>query len=435
MQQKVAVTQSNAAASTQRFNQVHQYLSSQLAKPVQPSLDTRARHDFFAHYVLRESAAYDMLGSIFKNSKPGDHLSASVDAASLAFLASKSNNQPHVTKLATKAYVDALQALAPVITDPAAATSDATVQSILLLDLYEKMTNRSSLTEDTVRTHLTGALTLIEKRGAANTESVTARRLVERLYITTILSCAAAGSRVPQNVQDLRHVLDPFFDHTDLKWILIKLNIEAITFSADVRSGKIRGPENVIPQAEMMDRQLASMETALSPDWKPNRIFVTQGQDRRIFGKYYDVYISHEKTHIRNMVRTLRLHLHAMMQGFARAAPHLLDPKSPAIVDACADQIAASVPQFLIPGVRPDNREPFSSVQMLQCYTLLPQMYLAGRLTSNKALSEWVFDMMEHMANVGAMKMAKVTVDTLRTDKSIAYWDIYALLGGYAFVI
>lgn len=376
-----------------------------------------------------------MLGSIYTKSKGRDHLSTSVDAVSLAFMANKYNDQPRISKMATEAYINALQALGKAVADPEVASADATVQSILLLDLYEKMVNRGALTEDTARAHLSAALALIEQRGPSIVDTYVGRRLVERLYITTIVSCAAAGTRVPQQVQDLQHLLDPYFDATDIRWVMTKINIAAITFSADVRSGKIRGPEYIIPQARSMDSQLASLESSLAPRWKSKRIHISGDANKLVYGGFYDVYESHGVVNIRNIIRTLRLHIHAMMALFKNIAPALLDPKSAEIIDACARDIIASVPAFIIPNERPGNTEPFSPVQMLECYTLLPPMYLASRLSRDRGLSAWTFGIMDHMAEVGGMRMAKVTVDTLRNDKTVAYWDIYALLGGYAFAV
>lgn len=438
MQQRVvtsAATTTAAAPIQNRFHELREYLATQLSKPVCLAMDTRARNEFFTHYVTRDSASYDMLGSIYSKSKTRDHLSVSVDAVSLAFMANKYNDQPHISKMATEAYVSALQALRKAVADPEAALADATVQSILLLDLYEKMVNRGALTEDTSRTHLTGALALIQQRGTGNVNTYVGRRLVERLYITSIVSCAAAGTRVPQQVQDLQHLLDPYFDTTDIRWTMTKINIAAITFSADVRAGKISGPDNIIPQARSIDAQLASLESSLAPRWKSKRRYISENPNSLVYGRYYDVYEDHSVVNIRNIIRTLRLHIHAMMALFKHVAPALLDPNSAEIIDACARDIIASVPAFIIPDQRPVNTEPFSPAQMLECYTLLPPMYLASRLSRDSALSSWTFGIMDHMAEVGGMKMAKVTVDTLRNDKTVAYWDIYALLGGYAFAV
>lgn len=438
MQQRVgtsAATTASAAPVQHRFHELREFLATQLSKPVSLAIDARARNEFFTHYVTRDSASYDMLGAIYSKSKCRDHLSVSVDAVSLAFMANKYNGQPHISKMATEAYISALHALGKAVADPETALADATVQSILLLDLYEKMVNRSALTEDSSRTHLTGALALIQQRGTGNVDTYVGRRLVERLYITTIVSCAAAGTRVPQQVQDLQHWLDPYFDATDIRWTMTKINIAAITFSADVRAGKISGPENVIPHARSIDAQLASLESSLAPRWKSKRTYISETPNSLVYGRYYDVYEDHGVVNIRNIIRTLRLHIHALMALFRDVAPALLDPNSSAVMDACARDIIASVPAFILPNERPVNTEPFSPVQMLECYTLLPPMYLASRLSRDSALSSWTFGIMDHMAEVGGMKMAKVTVDTLRSDKTVAYWDIYALLGGYAFAV
>lgn len=101
-----------------------------------------------------------------------------------------------------------------------------------------------------------------------------------------------------------------------------------------------------------------------------------------------------------------------------------------------AEDVCASVPQFLLPAADLNHSVPFSSVQTLKCGIILPALFIAGSASKNPELRLWAIRTMKFIstsAASGRMRAASLTAEMLETNPGMDFRFMYAKLGGYAF--
>ncbi|KAL5352028.1 hypothetical protein ACLOAV_001971 [Pseudogymnoascus australis] len=403
-----------------------------LANPVNPTAlqlgwDVRARQAFFSEYIFGFSRSYDVLAALYKRASSLGHLSASVDAVSLAFLSSQSNTVS-LRHLANERYVVALQRVGYALRMPDFSATDETLQSVLLLDLYEKMVNRDHQSSMAWTAHVLGAVSLVKSYRNRIMTSYTCRQLATRLVVTLTISCGAARMRVPNTLIALREDLSSHIDNA--KWDFTGLVVHVVNLQADLHNCRFTCSSEVAERAKGIDDRFAELERTLPPSWIPRRIFLPGNP--LLFGHYYDIYLGHFVTQVRNAIRTVRMMLNDMVLKHSPGDVSVPRYDAAIAISEIAGQICAAIPQFILPGVQPDNQVPFSPLQKLQCYTLIAPLYIAGQLSTDHGLRDWVIHSLEYMAEVGVMKTAKDVADILRATPDMDYWIIYSMLGSYA---
>lgn len=457
------------------------------------SWEVRARNAFFSHYVLGFSRSHDALSQLYAASSATSLLSAAVDAAALAFLAKQHEAPGQVTvydtassselvSLMSRSYIVAIKRLSTVlsatsrrpamtVSDQARteeALSDATLQAVLLLDLCEKLacvgrrpdrasaasqSNNSVITEGPWLSHLRGALDLVHIRGLNRRySSLTSRRLAARLAMTLVISCGVAGVHIPRELEEFRtglllHLVGvaPHFENhgivsrnmldiqADPKFAVTGLVIGVVNLAADVSQGNCP-PGDLIRRATALDDRLAAMECELPSSWQFERIY-TVDWTPMVHSDHYDKYADHFVTQVRNVARSMRLLLVEMTMEHCQAHDDMGDDhtRTSRLIDSLCGDICAAVPQFVWTQARPENSIPFTSLQSLQCYTLLSPLYLAAKLSNRYKMRTWIIGMLQYMADSGGMKAANTVAGILQSRSNISYWQIYAILGSYAF--
>ncbi|KAK4031581.1 hypothetical protein C8A01DRAFT_21222 [Parachaetomium inaequale] len=396
--------------------------------PLQLGWDVRSRYAFFSIYVMGLSKSCNALAPLYAHASAVEHLHASVDAVSLAFMSCHLDS-PGLMQLANGKYLLAIKTLGHALRNPHALASDETLQAVLLLDLYEKMVNRDPRSSVSWMSHVQGAMSLVKGRGARNFSSPLARQLATRVAVTLTISCGATGVPVPEALKALRRDLDSFADNA--KWDFTALLVDIVNFRADVQNGKFVCSAAASNRARVLDNQLASLETTLPLSWKPRRVY-TMGHNPYVFSHYYNVYPDHFVTQVRNAIWLMRLTMNDIVRRHEPGGASNAETNASRTIIDLTRQICAAVPQFVLPDAQPENRVPFSPLQRLQCYTLLTPLYLAGQLSTDNHMRNWIGHSMEYMAEAGNMKMAKDITDILRTKPDVEYWTVYAMTGSYA---
>ncbi|KAK7955662.1 uncharacterized protein PG986_004884 [Apiospora aurea] len=465
-------------------NQPSATTGTPIPRPMLPGLEARARAAFFSHYVLGFSRSHGALAALYQGTATDSPLFAAVDAAALLFLAkqcqapgyptqpvSSSNPTSDLTRLATASYMVATRRLGNAlrIESPHSKVDkarnvrfdDETLQAVLLLDLYEKLAvvglqgPAASSEEDSKHSwmcHIRGALSLLRASGLCHQlASPVRRRLAARLAMTLVVSCGAAGVHVPGELEELRAGLAPYFAMSsanegatgdtrhsitmrlDPKVAVTGVVVGVVNLAADVGQGNLT-PDEACGRAQGLGRQFVDMEQSLPPPWQCERVF-TVSEDPMVYGGYYDVYADHFVTQVRNVIRSMRLLLGKLEMEYcdtAALSPHHAGDIRITIESLC-DDVVASVPPFAWTIARPENRIPFGPLQSMQCFTLLTPFYLAGQLTTRFELRKWIIATMEYMADSGGLHLAKTVASILRSAPETSYWQVYAMLGSYAF--
>lgn len=120
----------------------------QLPRSVTVPVIDRARDLFFARYVYCQARTYDYLLGFDLSTNDAPHLVATLDAVSLAYLSTQIHDEGIMTK-ARERYATSLQLTSAAVQNVDTAQTNTTVTTVLLLDLFEKMTNsrRSAASE------------------------------------------------------------------------------------------------------------------------------------------------------------------------------------------------------------------------------------------------------------------------------------------------
>jgi hypothetical protein len=155
----------------------------------------RARESFFAHHVLGSSKTWDFLEPYYNATSSPDHLSYSIDAVSLAYLSHQARSDD-ILASARKTYGRALTLTRKALQSPESVTTDPTILTSLLLDMFEKITNTQPRYESWL-SHLNGALTLVNMRGLDQLKDPATLRALIRLSTNLLINCVSTGSSVP----------------------------------------------------------------------------------------------------------------------------------------------------------------------------------------------------------------------------------------------
>lgn len=394
----------------------------------------QARFAFFSHYVFGLSRSYDVLLPLYQAAPEDGHLSAGVDAASAAFLAFQEYT-PQLLELAKEKYLAAARLLRSALERPEAMASDTTLQTVLLLDLFEKLVNNTPKSSSLWMSHVRGGVALIKARGFGQFPSYASRRLAARLYVTVIISAAAANARVPDGIEELGRNLAAHSPNIDPKWLVTGLVVKVVNLRASIADGALSGGD-LIASTQEIELEFQELERSLPPGWEFTRIVVEYDLPGGL-GIHYDQYRDHFVTQVRNVIRTMRLLLQDTILKQRRRMCDGDDTNSGTqdeilITDSLCRELCSSAPQFVWPERRFTDRSPFTTLQILQCYTLLGPLYLAGQLHSNPEVRQWIIGVMRYMAEVGGMWRAQQVADILENTPSVAYWDVYTMLGSYA---
>lgn len=147
-------------------------------RPIAFSIEDRAKGFFFSHYILRKTKAFDYIQSF--PPETDSRLCASLAAVSLAHFSIKANSAKAL-EMARLKYVSALRLTNEALQTRAQATKDATFLSILLLDLFEKVTRRTPQSVESWTKHISGALAIAKLRGAEQFDNLVGLRMFLQL--------------------------------------------------------------------------------------------------------------------------------------------------------------------------------------------------------------------------------------------------------------
>ena len=404
------------------------------------TIDDRARNAFFSHYVSGFSKTYDVLEPLYQRSAPDRPLSASVDAVSLAFLAFQFDCT-QASHLSRDKYLSALPLLNKALRTPESATSDSTLLAVLLLDLYEKITNNNPRSIGSWMSHINGALALVDMRKEPLLQDYTGIRLSARLSTNLLISCVSANSPVPPALVKLRADLEPFLNIDDPKWRISGLVVRYANLKGAIQDGCIHSSD-IITRATDLDCEFMLLAKDMPPRWLYNTTHLQESSDR-VFEQHYDTYPDHMIAQGWNVLRVMRVLLNDMIRveyasrgtkSFNNTSLYRSSSSLTVCIDDIAKEVCASVPQFTNHEKTIPRIKVHCTTQRLRCYTLLFPLYVAGlHASAATRIKPWIVNQLRFMSKEMSIRNASVIADVLERDEGICPWDVYAVLGSYAF--
>ena len=415
---------------------------------------SQARDLFYYNYVVGMLKPLDFLESICAPTSKDEHLSASMDAVALAYL-NYQCHAPDAQSAARRAYVAALRLMNKAIQDPELARRDSTMLAILLLDLYEKITNQEPQYEGAWAAHLQGALTLVQMRGEKQFEDPIALRMLARVTTNGIISSVASHRPIPDEIMALRANIAAHSAIPDPKARESELMIEFAGLRNELDDGDLHGDAAVSTIRDLDDRFLAlSLDT--QPPWQYKTVHV-EVKSRHHWETYHHMYPNEQIGQMWNALRLARIMLNESILSLCvgvddvknpHSHPTSLRQKAHATIQRMISDICASVPQYI--GDLSDRdlgkstgtpARPFTRLnapdptQHLPCYRLIYPLYVAAQSSAAPvALRIWVISQLRFMANYHAMPNAARVATILESGERRDPWLVYVMLGSYAFV-
>ena len=333
------------------------------------------------------------------------------------------------------------------------AAKDTTLVTSLLLDLFEKITNGKPRNNRSWKSHVDGALSLVIHRGLERFQDPAELRILFRLSTNYIISCVASSSPVPDELIAIRKYVGNHLDVKHPKWRLSELMVFYANLLSDIRKGVL--PENeCIARCEELDRNLRSLDFDMPQAWQISTTSL-DAQSERAFKFQFDSYADRNVTQARNVLRTVRILLNEALIGFYLTNNLGKDPSSPIAV-ACsnveilAGEICSSVQQYVdcdgpartkIPASERSETSgrlsghPHTPNHVLDCYTLLFPVFVAARSPFAPVdVQPWVIKQLHYIGGHFCIRNAELVAQILEvgTD-AINPWELYAMLGSYAF--
>lgn len=408
---------------------------------VSASLDDQARDLFFAHCVIGHLQTYSYLQQFYTKLCAPSFLSTTVDAVSLAYFGHVMQSKAALLKGRQK-YVLALRLTHTALESPQRATEDTTLLAVLLLDNFEKAANNSQLTADSWSSHVNGALTLVQMRGRKQFRNPTGLLILIRFMTNLQISCVARGAPVPGSLRALRTYAEQFVDVVNPKWQLTSLMVHFSDLRALIFEGK-RSSTEIFVMCLDLDEKLQSLSGSMPLAWRYNTAYLDESS-KRVYADSYNVYPDQHVTQTWNVIRLVRVMINVIIrktcpkdsncQSVRHAIPELSSAVGAAsdTINSLALDICASVPQYT--GAFPPNRQ-IDPLQPLRCYTLLFPLFVAGQALSNGSpLRRWIVKELRYMGDKFGIRNAEVVAKLLEHREEIDPWEVYALLGSYAFV-
>ncbi|KAG8528500.1 uncharacterized protein KY384_007418 [Bacidia gigantensis] len=402
----------------------------QVPATVAISLKARANSAFFTYYVSGFSQSYDVLEPLLLESSANSILRKTVDAVSLAFFSTRFCSSQGMRN-ARAEYISALSLLNATLQTAGGATSDSALVSIILLDLFEKITDLRPRSTGSWMMHVNGALAVVKIRGLPQLESKSGLRISSRIFQNSLISCIAANAAIPLGLVELRAHLERFVNPTDPKWLMSGLCVEYANLQSVIQSESLTSAE-VARLLVKLDLKFVDLEKYTSSIWDQKPSFPRQ-QTHLTLEDYCHVYPDHVLTQQRNGTRIIRILLNDLLRKMMPPPPISdLDTNyaTAGTIDSLAEEICISATQASL-GAGGSHA---SDIDRIRCFTLIFPLYVAGTFASSTSgVKPLVLKQLSSLSDVMGLQHAAMIADVLRKGRKIDTWSVYALLGSYAF--
>lgn len=343
--------------------------------------------------------------------------------------------------MATAKYLYALPMLNKALNSPDSAKSDSTLLAVLLLDLFEKITNTNPRSTDSWMSHVNGALTLVKLRDNNRFHDYTGLRLSVRLSTNLLISCIAASAGVPPALVKLRSDLEPFLNKDDPKWRVSGLVVKYTTLTEAMQDHRLTNA-NIVACATELDREFMSLAETMPSTSLYHTMYLEEAAET-VLEQHFHTYPDHFTTQTWNTLRIMRILLnnaictysvHVATESFGMVSASRSWSIAKHTLDIMAKEICAAAAQYTGYGGETSKSKDYSATQRLRCYTLLFPFYVAALYASPTTnIKPWVIQQLRFMSCEIGVRNASVVAEILETSTATCPWSVYAILGSYAF--
>jgi hypothetical protein len=276
--------------------------------------------------------------------------------------------------------------------------------------------------------------------------------------LTKPLGHCATATPVPIELVELREHINKYADNDSLKERLSNMMITYANLSSEIKSGKFSN-DYYLERCLQIDVVCRSLCDYAHETWSYTTRFLDQKTERS-YTSYLDIYPRRQVTQAWNVLRLVRILVNNFIlengQDHHERLPAACSPRvAREKIEALALDICASVPQYVdclemarIMGQKEDPKEPLilnkdqaqavhahNPDQILACYNLIFPLAVAGQSQAcPKGVKSWIINELHYMAVHFSLRNAAVVAQILERGVPVYPWDIYSMLGSYAFM-
>ncbi|KAG5771651.1 hypothetical protein H9Q73_012781 [Fusarium xylarioides] len=208
----------------------------------------------------------------------------------------------------------------------------------------------------------------------------------------------------------------------DSKWDYMRILVDIVNLRAMLATEIMVDGSKINERVLDINSRLEYLADSLERSCGPVTVFWS---DWQTLDGEYNVYPNHFTMQLHNAVRMMRLE----MEGLIRDICH---EKNSDVINKIAKQICRSVTHSIMPQARSQNSELFTQMQKLECRITMAPLYQAAQMSTDSSVQEWIWRILEHMAEKGNMRIAKDVLELSKKRLDIDYWNIWAMAGCYA---
>ena len=422
------------------------------------SVDLQARDIFFAHYVTSTSKCWNFLEQFYYPTDSPDHLTLAIEAVSLAYLWHQVYSDVALAS-GRERYIAALRMTSKTLECPEEVAKDTTLLTSLVLDLFEKITDSEPRNNKSSISHVNGALALVKIRGLEHFQDSFQFRVLVRLSNHFVGSCIVSGSIVPEELSAIRTYVEKHLNFQEHTLQLSDLMIQYAKLRNELRRGILSNKECIGVSMEL-DIKLQTLDLNMPPSWQYSTTILDHKSDRT-FDFHFDSYPHRNICQARNFLRVVRILLNESLINYYLESPEsdkYLAPMRVAHgnIETLAGELFACVPQYVDCDGAARQRLPTSEKSELlyrqardcgpsgaghlhtpahqaDCYTLIFPLYAAGRSKAAPDVRPWAIKQLQYIGNHFYIRNAEAVAQILEGETDVSPWEVYAILGSYAF--
>lgn len=281
-----------------------------------PACQERGFAYFFSRYVTTDEMVchqkFDFLRDVWKPSssipeRQVDCVLASMTAVGLMGLASTARSR-ELMDAARKSYGTALRLTNYALQNPAEAVKDSTMLSVLILGVFEMMTENAPrrLTVAAFQNHVNGAVALARMRGPSQFQTRAGRRMFSMLCQRVVISCAQQNIAMPDSLMQLWYEMAKTIELANPDGRLMPLMWQVLQLRCEIRSASLTDPTAIVDRLLALDEEFEKLTTQLPASWQ-YRVFKVVQDHPAVFGGICHLYSSLYHSHVWNSILTTRV--------------------------------------------------------------------------------------------------------------------------------
>ena len=438
------------------------YASSSVPQSLPLSVNLQMHGQLFAYHVPNTSKYWVFLKHYYRPTSTPDPLTLAIEAVSLAYFWHQVYSDS-VLATARERYVSALRMITKCLRSFKEATKDTTLLAAILLDVFEKITAGERHNGTSWICHVEGGLTLIRLRGLEDFQNPASIRVLLRVSTNHVISCITNCVPIIEDVNAILSFVETRLDSQDPNWQMSKIMVDYANLRSGIRMGTLSG-DTLLRACVALDAKLQALDLGMPPSWQYSTTRVDHKTDY-VYGSHFDSYPGRNVTQGRNGLRIIRILINQSLLGQYSISPpsdQSMELKRLALenVKTLVSQICASVPQYVdcngaacqtsstserivSSNQTPSNTlarrlggrcgEDHTPTRQLDCYTLIFPLYVAGISNALPPIRDWVISQIHHISSHFHIRIAETIAQILEHGPDRDPWDVYTMLGSYAF--